>query len=321
MSGPTARARLAGSVHGVVVQASSTSPVGAPASSSELEADRERRVLAVEVDVVHPRLGVAERGLAPPAVRQHLEPLVHQALVPQRLERPHDALHVVEVERLVVVLEVDPAGLAGDVALPLGGVAQHAGAAGVVEVGDAEGGDLGVPGDAQLALGLDLGGQAVAVPAEAAVDELAAHRLVARHGVLDEPGQQVAVVRQPVGERWTVVEDELVGALGLAADDRLEERPVLAPTRSRMRSSRAGKLGCESTLGYAIGAVSCGVICPQGRLAAPLQRAAIPPCLPATAVADHSTCAGDDGPDPFGSTGTPHGEIAWGRPVLPKARR
>ena len=229
MSGPTARARFAGSVHGVVVQASTTSPVACTIVVDELEADRQRRVLAVEIDVVHPRLGVAQRRLAPPAVGQHLEALVDEALVPERLERPHDALHVIEIERLVVVLEVDPAGLTGDVALPLRRVAQHAGAAGVVEVGDAEGGDLRVPGDAQLALGLDLGGKAVAVPAEAAVDDVAAHRLVARDGVLDEAGQQVAVVRQAVGEGRAVIEDVLRRPLGLATHDRLEERVLALP--------------------------------------------------------------------------------------------
>ena len=87
-------------------------PGARPRSVEQLEADRQRRVLAVAVDVVHPRLGVAERGLAAPAVGQHAEALVDQALVPERLEGPHDALHVVEVEGLVVVLEVDPAGLA-----------------------------------------------------------------------------------------------------------------------------------------------------------------------------------------------------------------
>src|SRR6185436_16430414 len=46
---------------------------------------------------------------------------------------------------------------------------------------------------------------------EPALDPLAAHGLVARDQVLDEAGEQVAVVRQPVGEGRTVVEDELVG--------------------------------------------------------------------------------------------------------------
>ena len=68
--------------------------------------------------------------------------------------------------------------------------------------------------EAELAHRLELGGQAVGVPAEAALDPLAAHRLVARDEVLDVAGQQVAVVRQAVGERRAVVEDELVVAVG-----------------------------------------------------------------------------------------------------------
>ncbi len=226
MSGPTASARLDGSVHGVVVHASTRSP------RLELEPHGQRRVLAVAVDVVHPRLGVAERCLAAPAVGEHPEALVDQTLVPQGLERPHDAFHVVEVEGLVVVLEVDPAGLAGDVALPLAGVPQHARATERVELVDAEGGDRRVAGDAELALGFDLGRQAVTVPSEAALDASPTHRLVARHGVLDEAGQEVPVVRQAVGERRAVVEHVLVAAVlaGGAQLDRRLERVVVRPS-------------------------------------------------------------------------------------------
>ena len=174
------------------------------------------------------RVSVFDNGrLAAPAVRQHLEALVDQALVPQGLERPHDALHVRQVEGLVVVGEVDPAGLAGDVAVPVVGEPQHAGAAGVVELVDPERGDRRVALDAELLLDHHLGGQAVAVPAEAALDAVAAHRAVARHRVLDVPGEQVAVVRQAVGERRTVVEHELVG-VGAPVDRRLE-RAVRIP--------------------------------------------------------------------------------------------
>ena len=86
-------------------------------------------------------------------------------------------------------------------------------------------------GDAEFLLGLDLGGQAVAVPAEAPLDPSAAHRLVARDGVLDEAGQQVAVVREPVGERRAVVEDEFVvaGHARVALFDRALERRRLLP--------------------------------------------------------------------------------------------
>ena len=197
----------------------------------ELEPDGQRRVLAVPVHVVHAGLGVGQRRLAPPAVGQHAVALVDEALVPQRLERPHDALHVGEVERLVVVLEVDPARLAGDVALPLLRVLQHARAAGVVERRHAVLDDGGRPGQAELPLGLHLGRQPVAVPAEAPLDPPAAHRLVAGHGVLHVAGEDVAVVGQAVGERRAVVEHELVAAVlaGGARRDRGGEGAVALP--------------------------------------------------------------------------------------------
>ena len=201
----------------------------APARRSPAAADRDGRVLAHLVDVVvHPQLVVGQRRLVVPAVGQHAEALVDQALVVQRLERPDDRLHVVGVERLVVVVEVDPAGLAGDVVAPLPRVLQHRLAALGVELLDADLEDLVLGLDAELGHRLELGGQAVGVPPEPALDPAAAHRLVARDEVLDVAGQQVAVVRQAVGERRPVVEDELVVAVGAG-------RPVLAPRRRRCR--------------------------------------------------------------------------------------
>ena len=171
-------------------------------------------VLAVLVDVVvHPQLVVGERRLVLPAVRQDPVAVVGQALLVQLLEGPEHGLHVFDVERLIVVLEVHPAGLAGDVALPLVGVLHHRGTAGIVELVDAHGLDLGLVRHAQLLHRLELGGQAVGVPAEAALDAAAALGLVAAHQVLGIPGQQVAVVREAVGERRAVVEDEFVGAV------------------------------------------------------------------------------------------------------------
>ena len=80
----------------------------------------------------------------------------------------------------------------------------------------------GPAGDLELLLGLRLGRQAVAVPAEAALDPRAPHGLVAGDGVLDEAGEQVAVVGEAVGEGGTVVEDELVVAAGPGLDRGLE---------------------------------------------------------------------------------------------------
>ena len=212
------------------------------------EAHGHRRVLAVLVDlVVHPQLVRGQRGLVVPAVGQHAKALVDQALVVEGLERPQHRLHVGAVEGLVVVVEVDPARLPGDVGLPLVGVAQHRLPARVVELVDAELDDLVLGLQAQLAHGLQLGGQPVAVPAETALDVPAAHGLVPRHDVLDVPGEQVPVVRQPVRERRPVVEDELVAAVlpGGVARHRGLEGAVVLPERQhpllQLRELRAGR--------------------------------------------------------------------------------
>ena len=196
------------------------------------QAHRDSRVLAHLVDlVVHAQLVVGQRRLVRPAVGQDAEALVDEALVEEALEDPEDGLHELRVERLVVVLEVDPAAHAVDVGLPLVGVAQDGFACGLVERLDAHLEDLVLRGESQLAHRLELCGQAVGVPAEAALDLLAPHRLVARDDVLRVAGQQVAVVREAVGERRAVVEDELVLAVlaGLAGLDAGAERVVRLP--------------------------------------------------------------------------------------------
>ena len=198
----------------------------------EAVADGHRRVLTHLVDVVvHPQLVVGQRGLVVPAVGQDPEALVDQPLVVERLEGPDDRLHVAGLERLVVVVEVDPPRLTRHVVTPLPRVLEHGGPAGVVEGVDAEVEDVLLRLEPELALRLELGGQAVGVPPEPALDAPAAHRLVARHDVLDVPGQQVPVVGQAVGEGGPVVEHELVGAVltGRAVLDGGDEGAVLVP--------------------------------------------------------------------------------------------
>ena len=172
-----------------------------------------------------------QRRLVLRAVRQHAVALVCQALVVQLLERPHHGLHVRDVQGLVAVLEIDPAGLTVHVVLPLVRVLEHGRAAGVVELVDAQFLDLVDGVDAQFLLGLKLGRQTVRVPAEHAVDAVALHGLVTRDDVLRVTGQQVAVVRQAVGERRAVEEDEFVLAVvaGRTAFDGLLEGVVLVP--------------------------------------------------------------------------------------------
>ena len=195
----------------------------------ELERDGDGRVLTGARGIVETNLVVRQRGLRPPAVRQHAVGLIDQPLVPQLLERPHDRLHVVEVHGLVVVLEIDPAGLTGDRLLPLLGVLEHRGAAVLVETLDAVVDDRRPATDGKVLLGFHLGGEAMAVPAEAALDPLALHGLVPGHHVLHVAGEQVTVVREAVGERRTVVEDVFV-VLGPALHA-LVEGLVGAPPR------------------------------------------------------------------------------------------
>ena len=213
--------------------------------------DGDRRVVPDLVDlVVHPQLVVGQRGLVVPAVGQHPQPFVDESLVVQGLEGPQHALHEREVKGLVVVLEVDPAGLPGDVVLPGVGVAQHRGTAGGVEPLDAHLLDVGHRLQAELRHGLELRGQPVAVPPEPPLDPPAPHGLEARHDVLDVAGQQVTVVRQAVGERRAVVEDELVRAV-LPGRVLLHRGPegVVVPPVAQHPLLQLGEAGARRHLG------------------------------------------------------------------------
>ncbi|GMA85749.1 hypothetical protein GCM10025868_09990 [Angustibacter aerolatus] len=178
--------------------------------------------------------------------------------------------------------------------------------------------------DAQLLLGLDLGGQAVAVPAEPALDAAPAHRLEARHDVLHVPGQQVAVVRQAVRERRAVIEDELVAAVGpgVALLDAGPERAVgvPVPADALLDLREAGDAGtvagaCSSlTLGYVIGVPLAGRRSLPARTTSPGEPGgtAVPPRLPrlrGPLVIRLLVRAG------------PPGSSEGSRPVLPEAPR
>ncbi len=248
----------------------------------------------------------------------------------QRLERPDDALHVGEVEGLVAAVEVDPAGLAGDVGLPLVHVLQHRGARVLVEHVDAHRLDLGLLGDAELLHRLELGGQPVGVPAEHARHLLAAHGVEAREDVLGVAGEQVAVVRQAVGERRAVVEDPLGAALPLL--DRRLERVVALPEgedagleRREVRAGDDGLVARERVpgrvgrrlVGHA-GSPASSELRMRGR------SRAVPPRLRASRLA--ASCPrllraiGCDGPAPFGSTEPPRTSRCL-TAVLPTAPR
>ena len=189
-------------------------------------------VLTVLVHVgVHTQLVCGKRRLILRAIRQHTVALIGQALVIQLLEGPHHGFHVRNVQGLVAMLEIDPARLTVHVVLPLIGVLEHGGTAGVVELVDADFLDLVDGVDAQFLLRLELGRQTVRIPAEHAVDLAALHGLVARNHILGIAGQQMAIMRQTIGERRTVEENEFILAVisGWTTLDGLGEGIVLLP--------------------------------------------------------------------------------------------
>ena len=78
-----------------------------------------RRVVDVPISA-EAHLEVRQRCRRTPRVRDHLECLVHEILIPQLLEAPPHRLHIRRVHRLVVIVEVDPSSdAAGDV-VPVG---------------------------------------------------------------------------------------------------------------------------------------------------------------------------------------------------------
>ena len=145
--------------------------------------------MTVFVDlIIHAQLVIGKRCLTPPAISQNLEALINQALVVELLEGPEHALGVVLVESLVVVIEIHPARLTGDIAAPVFGVFQYRCFAKLVELGNSEVLDLGAARDAQETLCLNLGRKTMRVPTKSALNSVTAHRLITRDKVLRVTG-------------------------------------------------------------------------------------------------------------------------------------
>ena len=163
--------------------------------------------------VIHLELVVAQGSAVMPAVRQNAVALVGKTLVIELLECPQDRFRVRHIQGLVVVIKVDPTGLASNVLFPFLGVTEHRGAAGRVEGLDANSAgtrDLGDVFDSQLTLRFKLCGQTVGIPTETALNVVSKHRLVTTDNVLDVAGQKVTIVREAVCKRRAVVEHEFV---------------------------------------------------------------------------------------------------------------
>ena len=199
------------------------------ARANKLEGNGDRRVLAGPVGIVLADLEVGKRRFTFPAVREYPITLVQQAFLVKLRERPHDALHVGEVHCLVIVGEIDPAGLAGDVALPFTRVTKHRGPAILVEPANAVAFDVDSRRQLELFHRLHLGRQAMAIPTEPPLHPPTSHRFIARDGILHVPRQEMPVVGQPIGKRRPIVKHIFLGPA--ARLDGGFERPVVSPIR------------------------------------------------------------------------------------------
>ncbi len=185
---------------------------GGPDQEVGLAADHREAEVDGRVDDVAVHAGLAQLvrrqgGAAAGAVGADPVALVQEPLVPQLAQQPPHRLDVGVVEGAVGVVGVDPdAGPLGE-GLPVGHVALHRLAAAGVELGDAEGLDLVLVGEAQLLLDLDLHREPVAVPAALAGDVVAPHGLEAGEEVLEHPGPHVVEAGLAVGGGRALVED------------------------------------------------------------------------------------------------------------------
>ncbi len=143
------------------------------------------------------------------AVRRDAKAFVDEVLVPHLAERPPNRLDVIGRQRPVGVVVVEPKGHSLAESDPVGDVLVDALAAQLVEALDTDLGlDVGLAGDAQLLLDLDLDRQPVCIPAGLALDVEPLHRLVAREEVLEGAREDVVRGRPAVGGGRPFVEDK-----------------------------------------------------------------------------------------------------------------
>ena len=171
------------------------------------EAHRHARVGRVLLVALR-HLVAGEARLAARAVRGDAEVAEDEAALPQPLEDPPPGLDVLAGVGDVGVVHVDPEADALREPLELPHVAEDRLLALLVEGLDAVRLDVLLRLQAQLALDLQLHGQALRVPAALARHTTAAHRLVARDQVLEHPRLHVVDAGVAVGRGRALEEGE-----------------------------------------------------------------------------------------------------------------
>ena len=197
-------------------------------------------------------LEITERSHAPWADVHWFMPFLNEFLFPELFEDPPDGFHVIGVHRPVVPVHVDPPSHALDRRPPFIRVPLHRRAAESIELRDAHRLDVLLPLDAMFLLDFVLDGEAVAIPPEAPLDMLSAHRLVARNHVLDGSREEVAVVGEACGERRAVIEAEYRTSTA-CADAPTEDVFLLPIRKDAALKRREGLLGINGIERHASG--------------------------------------------------------------------
>ena len=170
------------------------------------------------------------------AVRHYLVALVQQPFLGELRQDPPHRLDVAVGHGHIRVVEVEPHADALGHAVPVVHVSGHRLAAKAVELGHAISLDLLLVVEAQPLLQLQLHRQTVAVPAGLAAYVVAAHGLVARVDVLEDPGEDVVHPRLAVGRRGPL-EKHPFGIPGPQREALLEDGTLFPPTQHPLLES------------------------------------------------------------------------------------
>jgi len=147
---------------------------GKSTKDQHLQRDKKAAVAAaaptgrvVDLLIILPRLEVRERREQPGRVRHNLETTIDEALFKKHFERPPNTLHKTKIERLVIIIKVDPATHALDGSAPLGRVAHDDRAAFRIVLVDTHREHVRARRDSEFLVNLVLDGYTVRVPTKA----------------------------------------------------------------------------------------------------------------------------------------------------------
>ena len=126
-----------------------------------------------------------------------------------------NAFHKRQVHSLIIMSKVNPAANAFEHIDPDAGIFEHILAAEIVKLFNAVFFNLFATGNAQLLFGRHFGRQAVAIPAQPALNLFAVHGLKTCYNIFDIRHHNMPIVRRSVGKRRAVIKDKFSGTIAV----------------------------------------------------------------------------------------------------------